>query len=137
MIWLYIWTLYLNVIIIKNKVLLPQAYVNINDSGYPVQALCFLHSKPFNLFEFSIFPLWAYLMKVLQICVVRSKFDIWIVFYYCFFFYIKWHMHPQRLSVSITRGINNCFPKHPKLTPTLRPWTQAGNYNIYFWGLDR
>ena len=40
--------------------------------------LVFLPSKTFKLFSFQISCLWAYLMRVIQKRVVRTKLDIWV-----------------------------------------------------------
>jgi hypothetical protein len=54
-----------NVIINRTKVFLPQAYLTLDDFGYPVYALWFYGVHNFKLFGFSIFRFWAYLMKVI------------------------------------------------------------------------
>ena len=51
-------------LLIKTKVLLPQAYVTFDDFGYHVKVLWFYCSQNFKLFGFPIFQIWAYLMKV-------------------------------------------------------------------------
>ena len=51
-----------HVIIIKTKVLLPQAWVAVADLCYPFRPFVFLVPKDF-LFGFQIFLLWVYLIK--------------------------------------------------------------------------
>jgi hypothetical protein len=46
-IYYWIWQFLTNVIIIKTKVLLPQAYVTSSDFGYPVYALSFIAPEHF------------------------------------------------------------------------------------------
>ena len=55
-----------HVIIIKTRVIIPQAYVTSADFGYSVKGLWFLCSqRHLNNLDFQIFWIWEYLMKII------------------------------------------------------------------------
>ena len=67
------------------------------------EALCF--------FSFPIFRLWAYLMKVIQKCVVRIKFDIYVFITNCVAILAlsKWRLHAFHIKwchLTVTRWCN-------------------------------
>ena len=65
-----------NVIIFKNKVLLPHAFPYFGDHVY---ALWFTCSQNLKLFGFPIFRLWAPFRRIFQKRVARTKLDIYVL----------------------------------------------------------